>query len=64
MKTNAANRRGEVPLMQQTKTWVLLYAFGIAVLALSLFRSQEAKPEGTPQVPASVVQRPSDVMRP
>jgi hypothetical protein len=44
MKTNEANRREVVPLMQQTRTWVLLYALGIAVLALSLWRSEEGKP--------------------
>jgi hypothetical protein len=44
MNTNEANRPDVVPLMQQTRTWVLLYAFGIAVLVLSLFRADEGKP--------------------
>lgn len=44
MRTTEANRREVVPLMQQTRTWVLLYALGIAILALSLWRSEEARP--------------------
>ena len=69
MKTNAVDRRGEIPLMQQTRTWILLYAFGIAVLVLSLCRPEDGKPAGTPSLHGTVVQSAapgisSDVMRP
>jgi len=50
--------------MQQTKTWIILYAVGIALLALSLCQSHREKPAETPHQPGSVVQMPSDVMRP
>jgi len=56
-------------LMQQTRTWILLYAFGIAVLVLSLCRPEDGKPAGTPSLHGTVVQSAapgisSDVMRP
>lgn len=51
MRTNQADRPEVTPLMQQTSTWVLLYAVGIAVLALSLWRADEGKP-----APRTVVQ--------
>ena len=64
MRTNKTDRQGGIGMMQQTKTWIILYAVGIALLALSLCQSYGEKPAGTPPQPGAVVQMPSDVMRP
>ena len=42
-------------MMQQTKTWVVLYVLGIALLVFSLCRSEEAS-----KLPASLSQRGGD----
>jgi len=64
IKTNASPRPGGKGLMERRNTWIILYAVGIALLALSLCQSYGEKPAGTPHQPGSVVQRPSDLMRP
>jgi hypothetical protein len=43
-------------MMHRTKTWIVLYALGIAMLALSLCQSEDRKPVETPRPPASVSQ--------
>jgi hypothetical protein len=58
MRTNQANLPEVTPLMQQTRTWVLLYAFGIAVLVLSLWRAEEGRP--APRTVVQVVVPPDD----
>jgi len=40
-------------MMHRTKTWIILYALGIAMLVLSLCLSEERKPVETPRPPAS-----------
>jgi len=55
MTTNELIGGGGVPFMQRTKTWLILYALGLTVLVLSLWRSEAGKP-AEPRVPATVVQ--------
>jgi len=58
--------------MQRTKTWIILYALGIAILILSLCQSEPEKPAEHPRPPAAVSQRrpvpppgmSSELMRP
>ena len=62
MTTNELIGRGSVPFMQRTKTWLILYVLGIAVLVLSLWRS-EGMPSKPVQLPATASQ-PSEMIRP
>ena len=69
MKTKGPEPKGGAAVMQRTRTWIILYALGIAILILSLCQSEPEKP---PQPPASVSHRaaaplpgmPSESMRP
>ena len=62
MTTNELIGRGSTPFMQRTKTWLILYGLGIAILALSLWRS-EGKPSKLAPLPATASQ-PSEMIRP
>lgn len=59
MRTNESIRTEVVPLMQRTRTWVLLYALGIAVLVLSLCRTEEGRPPEKTVVQVAVPSGPS-----
>jgi len=66
MRTKGLDPRGSAAMMQRTKTWIILYALGIAILILSLCQSEPGKPAETPRTPAAVSQRAavSEMMRP
>ena len=58
MRTNGSRARDGIGVMQRTKTWVLLYALGIALLVFSLCRSEEVKPAPLSQRGANVTLSP------
>ena len=57
MRTNGQDRRGGTTMMHRTKTWIILYALGIAMLVLSLCQSEPEKPAKTPRPPVPVSHR-------
>ena len=66
MKANGLDPKGGAAMMQRTKTWIILYALGIAILILSLCQSEPGKPAESPRPPAAVSQRAaaSEILRP
>ena len=58
MTTKELGRRGGATMMAKTKTWIILYVLGIAILVLSLCQSQPEKPAEAPRPPAAVSRQP------